>query len=268
MSTFLEPLPGTLADPLYPDSDGKPMAETDYHASCMVRTRELMGIRFRDEEDVYVCMDMFLYYEQGNPRARRAPDVMLVKGVGKHFRRSFRIWEEKVDPWVIFEITSRKTRKVDLVRKPAIYQQLRVKEYFLFDPLGEYLKPRLQGFRLKDNTYQAIAPEPDGSLVSEELGLILEADGWMLQFRDRETGERILSNEEQAADAQKLAEEFRHKAEEEQRRFSKAQRQIQEEQRRTQEAQRKADEEKQRIAVLEAEVARLRAALRHADTKD
>jgi len=27
------PLPGTTSDPLYPDSDGKPMSETDFHSN-------------------------------------------------------------------------------------------------------------------------------------------------------------------------------------------------------------------------------------------
>ena len=64
---------------------------------------------------------------------------MLIKGVGKHERRSFRTWEEKAVPCVIFEITSEEGREVDAVEKPAVYARLGVKEYFLFDPERAYL---------------------------------------------------------------------------------------------------------------------------------
>ncbi len=50
---------------------------------------------------------MFLYYKEGNPRANKAPDVMVIKGVEKHKRRTFKIWQEQAAPCVIFEISSR-----------------------------------------------------------------------------------------------------------------------------------------------------------------
>ena len=34
------PLPGTVFDPFYPDSDGKPMGETDYHISAIILLRK------------------------------------------------------------------------------------------------------------------------------------------------------------------------------------------------------------------------------------
>ncbi len=68
----------------------------------------------------------------------KVPDVMVLKGVGKHVLRIFRIWEEKTDLGVIFEITSKSTASED-ISKTALYTSLGVNEYFLFDPLGEYI---------------------------------------------------------------------------------------------------------------------------------
>ena len=48
---------------------------------------------------------------------------------------------------MVFEITSRGTRLEDLGTKRALYAMLGVREYFLYDPLGEYLQPPLQGYR-------------------------------------------------------------------------------------------------------------------------
>ena len=59
----------------------------------------------------------------------------------------------------VLEVTSDTTQKKDLGDKKAIYQRLGVDEYFLFDPLGDYLKPRLQGYRLgTGGRYRAVAP--------------------------------------------------------------------------------------------------------------
>lgn len=99
MSIINPPLPGTTREPLYPDSDGELMAETGFHAAAMAELFQSLYTRYASRTDAYIAMNMFLYYEQGNPRACRAPDVMACIGVaGNHLRRSFRIWEERVPP--------------------------------------------------------------------------------------------------------------------------------------------------------------------------
>ena len=193
MSISTVPPPGTTRDPLYPDSDGKPMAETGFHVTAMIELLQMLALHFASRTDVYIAADMFLYYEQGNPRARRAPDVMFCQGVsGNHHRRSFRIWEEHVPPTVIFEVTSKKTRREDEVEKPAVYANIGVAEYFLFDPEGDYLRPRMRGYRLGPAGYQPIAPEATGKLIflSHELGMTVEPEGMLPRLTDVRTGER------------------------------------------------------------------------------
>ena len=64
---------------VYPTSDGQPMAETQVHGDCMMYVTYVLRryFRKRGREDVYVGMNNFLYYEQGNPRAVVAPDVVV-----------------------------------------------------------------------------------------------------------------------------------------------------------------------------------------------
>src|SRR2546421_67104 len=125
MSQLTTPLPGTVPDPLYPDSDGKPVGETDFHVQALFWLREALQWFFAKVADVYVATDMFWYWEQGNPRANKAPDVMVVKGVGKHFRRSFRSWEEGgVRPCVIIELASEDSWREDLENKTVLYASL------------------------------------------------------------------------------------------------------------------------------------------------
>lgn len=78
-------------------------------------------------------------------------------------------------------------------RNFRIYRDdLRVLEYFLFDPLDEYLDPALQGYRLVEGEYRPIEPV-DGRLPSEVLGLHLEADRGFVRLFDPETDERLLN---------------------------------------------------------------------------
>ena len=142
---------------VYPETDGKPMGETDVHIDALIYLREALKDHFREAPQVYVAGNMLLYYEEGNPAACVAPDVFVVQGVAKHERRIYKLWEEGQPPAVVFEITSRSTRLEDLGTKRALYAMLGVQEYFLYDPLGEYLRPPLQGYRLQEGEYQRIA---------------------------------------------------------------------------------------------------------------
>ena len=227
----------------YPASDGEPMAETEQHILAMLYLIGALRHYFRHAADVYVIGNMFLYYIEGKPNARRAPDVMVIKGVGKQTRRIYKLWEEKVAPCAIFEVTSRQTKSDDIVGKSALYASLGVREYFLFDPLHDYLDRQLEGYRLADKVYLPIPPNEDGEIFSEELQLILQPDGAMLRLIDPKTGETLPGLEE-ALD--RIAQEA-----------ERAQQAIQ---RAEHEAQR-AEQETQRAAAAEAEEARLRALL-------
>ena len=220
----------------YPESDVKPMGETDEHRDEMIRQLELMR-RYYEGQRVYVSGDLLVYFEQGNPKKFVVPDVFVVKDLDPKKRRIYKLWVEGKAPDVIFETTSRKTKKKDTVAKPALYRQLGVKEYFLFDPTEEYLHPRLQGYRLVGDRYLPIVADPEDALVSEELGLRLQAEKGQLMFYRRHTGERLLTAEEA-------------------RRVEAAARQAEAEARRAEAEARRVEAEARRAA--EAEVARLR----------
>ncbi|MGH8059719.1 MAG: Uma2 family endonuclease [Candidatus Entotheonellia bacterium] len=177
----------------YPETDGKPMAETDVHIDVLIYLREALRDHFRDDPLVYVAGNMLLYYEEGNPAACVAPDVFVVHGGAKGERRTYKLWEEGRPPSVVFEITSRGTRLEDLGTKRALYAMLGVREYFVHDPLGEYLQPPLQGYRLQDGEYQRMPLGSQGELVSQELGLELWVDEGRLRLVNPATGERLLT---------------------------------------------------------------------------
>ena len=175
----------------YPASDGEPMAETGFHVTLIAFVLSMLRAFFRQQADVYVGSNMFVYYEEGNNNRKFAPDVFVTFGVPGFERRSWFMWKEGKGPDVIFEFTSKGTQEEDQFTKKGLYEWLGVKEYFLFDPLDEYLKPRLQGFRLVGGVYQPISAV-NGQLQSELLGLTLGAEGNMLTLGNTKTGERLL----------------------------------------------------------------------------
>jgi Uma2 family endonuclease len=95
------------------------------------------------------------------------------------------------------ELTSATTRTEDLEDKFQLYQDtLRVPEYFLFDPLGDYLQPRLQGYRLRRGKYSRIKAIK-GRLASQVLGLQMEPQGRQLRLVNPKTGESLLTPQEE-----------------------------------------------------------------------
>ena len=181
----------------YPESDGQPMAETDFQREVMTYAIEALKIHFREREDVYVSGDLFIYYEEGNRSAAVAPDVFVVFGVPGHMRRTYLLWREGRAPHFVMEVTSDSTREDDQGRKRDLYARLGISEYWQYDLTGDYLQPPLQGFVLSDGQYdRALALERMGavwSAYSPALGLNLRLDGGVLRFHDPATDEYLLT---------------------------------------------------------------------------
>ena len=178
----------------YPSSDGEPMAENDWQLRAMIDSIAALDVYFRHRPDVYVSGDLLIYYEEGNPGARVAPDVFVVLGAAKHKRMTYKLWEEPKAPDFVMEVASPKTWRRDVESKRKLYAELGVREYWQFDPRGDLLSPPLQGLCLHEGVYRPLpARRMDGTqmLPSEVLGLDLRVDGGRLRFRDPVSGEDL-----------------------------------------------------------------------------
>ncbi len=109
-------------DIFYPSSDGEPLAETSVHADAIINT--VVALRqYLAGKSAIVLADQFLYYAQGYPRLRVAPDVvMVIYNVAPGARDNYKIWEEGQVPIVIFEMTSQGTREQDISFKKTLYE--------------------------------------------------------------------------------------------------------------------------------------------------
>jgi Uma2 family endonuclease len=188
-----------LADPTieYPCSDGEPVAETYVHLYALLTTLEVIK-QYLAGRQATVLANQFLYYAQGFPRLRVAPDVMVIFDVPPGGRDSYKVWEEGQVPQVVFEMTSKGTQKQDQEQKKNLYEQLGILEYWLFDPKGEWIAEKLQGYRLQGETYQLITDN-----LCQPLGLRIAIEGELLGFYRVDTGDKLLIPTELAEQLQK-----------------------------------------------------------------
>ncbi|NJR40299.1 MAG: Uma2 family endonuclease [Leptolyngbyaceae cyanobacterium CSU_1_4] len=187
----------------YPSEDGEPLAETFDHLYAILTTLEVLK-QFLTGVQATVLSDQFLYYVEGRPTARVAPDVMVIFDVAPGGRDNYKIWQEGQVPTVIFEMTSKGTEDHDKTFKKTLYEQLGVQEYWLFDPKGEWIEGQLQGYRLRGELYEPIT---DGRSVPLKLRIAVE--GKLLGFYREDTGEKLLLPDELLA---ALREEMRRRA--------------------------------------------------------
>jgi Uma2 family endonuclease len=196
----------TLLEIDYPESDGRPMGETDLHRLWMIRIYDLLSWRYRGQQ-VYVGSDLLVYFTEGRPKDVVVPDDFVVLDCDPGLRRTFKIWEEGRSPDVVWEVTSRSTRRKDLGFKKQTYARIGVQELFLFDPTADYLRPPLQGFRFIDGQAEPIVPAADGALECRTLGLTLRLESHSLAMFDAATGERLLTEAEAERAARDAAED-------------------------------------------------------------
>lgn len=179
-------------DVFYPSSDGEPVAETYDHLYAILMTLEVLR-QYLQGQRATVLANQFLYYAQGFPKLRVAPDVMVIFDVEPGGRDNYKIWEEGQVPKVIFEMTSGSTKNEDLEHKKVLYEQLEVEEYWLFDPKGEWINGQLLGYRLQEGRYIRIEDQ-----CSRALTLKLQVEGKLIGFYRLDTSEKLLLPDELA----------------------------------------------------------------------
>ncbi|OLP20467.1 hypothetical protein BST81_00175 [Leptolyngbya sp. 'hensonii'] len=221
-------------DLLYPESDGKPMAENTEQYQWIVMIKENLEILFAEVPDVFIAADLFWYPVQVQvpPAPRQAPDVMVAFGRPKGRRGSYRQWQEDNIPFqVVFEILSpsNKTRdgQEEMDFKFMFYQRYGVEEYYIYDPDRQNLEGWIR---------QGAALVPIAQLsgwVSPHLQIRLEWQPGTALRLYAPNGQPFLTSIELAQQVEQ------------------AQRQAQQAQRQAEQAQRQAEQERQaRLAAI------------------
>lgn len=200
---------------IYPDSDGKPMADNTKQFELIVEIKKGLDLLYINEPNVFIAGDLFWYPVQGQPKIVTAPDVMVVFGRPKGDRGSYRQWEEEnIAPQVVFEILSPSNDRLEMSRKLLFFERHKVEEYYLYDPetnlldiwirtseglepiaqSDNWISPRL-GVRFDISIGRLQLYKPDGTkfhsyievnqLLEQTTQQLAEAQALLQQYRDR-----------------------------------------------------------------------------------
>jgi Uma2 family endonuclease len=121
---------------LYPDSDGKPMAENTEQYEWIVRLVTNLKHLLKDQV-AFVAGDLLWYpvEVESPPAPRQAPDAMVALGRPAGYRGSYKQWEEdNIAPQVVFEILSPSNTRREMAEKQKFYQDYGVLETYYYDP--------------------------------------------------------------------------------------------------------------------------------------
>jgi Uma2 family endonuclease len=163
----------TIPPPIvYPESDGKPMADNTKQMRWITVLYGNLAALFRDRPDVFVAGDLFWYPVEGHPEVRVAPDVLVFFGRPKGDRGSYKQWEEDNIPLTVaFEVLSPNNTPLEMDDKRDFYEEHGVEEYYIYDPDSN----RLKAFVRRGEVFRAVRPV-DG-FVSPRLGIRFDLKG-------------------------------------------------------------------------------------------
>jgi hypothetical protein len=161
---------------VYPESDGKPMADNMVQFNWMEKIVGELQLLF-DGQNVFVAGNLFWYPVEGQPTVVLAPDAMVVFGRPQYDRGSYRQWEEEnLPPQVVFEILSPNNTTDELDEKYRFYDRHGVEEYYFLNPY----RNRVEGYRRAEGRFIPIWVM-DGH-VSPRLGIRFQVNGVLELF--------------------------------------------------------------------------------------
>ena len=159
----------------HPSEDNQPMSATGFHGLQITTLSDQLKRYFGSDNRVYIGIDSFVYYREGDRRKFVAPDIYVVLGAESFpERRSFYTWAEGAVPAVVFEFLSESTAAHDRGDKIRQYLvEIEVDEYFIHQPEGA--KPsEFRGWcRNLSGEIEEIEPDAQGGLFSHALNMWL-----------------------------------------------------------------------------------------------
>jgi len=215
----------TQPEVIYPDSDGKPMANNTKQFRWIVAIKENLEWLYADDPNVFIAGDLFWYPIEGSNTVVNAPDVMVVFGRPKGDRLSYKQWEEgDIAPQVVFEILSPSNSQKEMDRKLLFYDRHGVEEYYIYNPDNNQLLGWLR------NEYGLDAIESMSDWVSSRLGIRFELSEDSLQFY-RPDGTRFFSDLE----IRQLLEQREQQLEQKEQQLEQKEQELEQERQRTKE---------------------------------
>jgi Uma2 family endonuclease len=205
-----------------PDSDDTPV-DNELQDLMPGLLKAILANIWRDRMDWFFGVDMGIYYDPDIPAI--VPDGFLSLGVerivNEDLRLSYVLWEEEnIVPIFVLEVVSTKYRG-EYSSKKALYADMGVLYYAVYSSRRRR-KPPLELYRLVDGKYEQLSGNP---IWLPEIGLGLGRDRgtylgitreWLYWYDQQ--GNRYLTPEERAEQAEQQLQQERQRFEQERQR--------------------------------------------------
>src|SRR5262245_38755419 len=174
-----------------------------FHGLYLQTLAEMLG-PLLERLSLYLLLDVFLFYRDWEGRKQRiAPDALIAPVFPElpevQAAHSYNLDVEPL-PLCVVEIVSPDSRVRDQERKPLFYASLGISECLVLDILDEQerLRPQIlvSLWRLGPEGMLASAPDDEGYVVIETIGVRLRADGRRLVALNMRTGEMLHTSAE------------------------------------------------------------------------
>ncbi|MBT9317888.1 Uma2 family endonuclease [Leptothoe spongobia] len=203
-----------------PDSDDTPV-DNELQNLIPNLLEAILVMIWPERQDWFFGVDMGIYFDPSRPAV--VPDGFLSLGVerfiGEQGRLSYVLWEEdNISPMFALEVVS-KTYGGEYEKKKSIYADLGIRYYAIYlpNPGSRRKRQPLEIYQLNNGIYQQLEGNPlwlpdIGLGLGRERGTYLGREREWLYWYD-EAGNRLITPEEKALQAQARAEQEQARAE-------------------------------------------------------
>lgn len=202
-------VPLTALEFLHP-KEGYRLPNSTFHDNVAGDAKDMLTRRYASNPDVAVFRDLLIKWDIAD-LGDHCPDTFVVFGVHnkEQNRTEFIVAEEGVRPALIVEVVSSRYRKQYRETKVVQYAQAMVQEYVIVDrrTYRKQVLDEVLGYRLIGGHYQPITPDEEGRILCETVGLWISLQDGRLIMEDAQTGQRLKTSVELAAENQELAAE-------------------------------------------------------------
>lgn len=197
-------------DPTHYPSEDDDVGEHEVQRYIAELLRPLLARWLSEQGRVaHVGADQLFYWEQGNPRLRRSPDVYVIEGVAQDIPEvgSWKVWEGH-SPAFALEVVSLDWKK-DYEEAPTDYAKIGVRELVVFDPWAtprSRKRLRWQVFRrVRGRGFVRVTASNGDRVESRVLGAwlvaVAERGHPRVRLAEGETGDELVPTDGERAEA-------------------------------------------------------------------
>jgi Uma2 family endonuclease len=177
--------------------EGDRLPSSTLHDQVAGDLKEILSRRYAQDPTVGVFRDILVCWDLPD-LGDHCPDTFVVFGLQNRdvVRTRFTVADEGVRPALVVEVVSPRFREADRKTKVSHYAIAGVQEYLICDrrSVRKQLIEEVLGYRLREpGLYEPIAPDDQGRVLFQTVGLWISLQAGQIRVEDATTGARLLT---------------------------------------------------------------------------